>query len=281
LGPYRTDMEVVIADPRLREREARRREGHGQGDIGSHASDAPIDGRSAERRQLRGCSYPYGVTVRAGRSIAAGSSRTWEAMRGAAFLSEAEKYRTRAASRIAQRYRPMVARLDEALGHELEPGREPRCTTASAPGSCSSPMSRHVPVGGPGNRNGATRRRRWIEDSSGSGGRIRTCDLRVMSPTSCLTAPPRTCSEPHILRIVAAGFKARERRRPSPPLSGGAPAAASRHADLGPSGLAAQDRGRRGRTSTEHGGAEIQQIPREEPEREEPQACRAEQHTDG
>jgi site-specific DNA recombinase len=26
----------------------------------------------------------------------------------------------------------------------------------------------------------------------GSGGRIRTCDLRVMSPTSCLTAPPRT-----------------------------------------------------------------------------------------
>ncbi len=25
----------------------------------------------------------------------------------------------------------------------------------------------------------------------GSGGRIRTCDLRVMSPTSCLTAPPR------------------------------------------------------------------------------------------
>ena len=27
---------------------------------------------------------------------------------------------------------------------------------------------------------------------SGSGGRIRTCDLRVMSPTSCQTAPPRT-----------------------------------------------------------------------------------------
>ena len=26
----------------------------------------------------------------------------------------------------------------------------------------------------------------------GSGGRIRTCDLRVMSPTSCQTAPPRT-----------------------------------------------------------------------------------------
>ena len=26
---------------------------------------------------------------------------------------------------------------------------------------------------------------------SGSGGRIRTCDLRVMSPTSCQTAPPR------------------------------------------------------------------------------------------
>ncbi len=26
---------------------------------------------------------------------------------------------------------------------------------------------------------------------SGSGGRIRTCDLRVMSPTSCLAAPPR------------------------------------------------------------------------------------------
>src|SRR6056297_2661843 len=25
----------------------------------------------------------------------------------------------------------------------------------------------------------------------GSGGRIRTCDLRVMSPTSCQTAPPR------------------------------------------------------------------------------------------
>src|SRR5690349_18549778 len=28
--------------------------------------------------------------------------------------------------------------------------------------------------------------------SVGSGGRIRTCDLRVMSPTSCQTAPPRT-----------------------------------------------------------------------------------------
>ena len=28
----------------------------------------------------------------------------------------------------------------------------------------------------------------------GSGGRIRTCDLRVMSPTSCQTAPPRTRS---------------------------------------------------------------------------------------
>ena len=27
--------------------------------------------------------------------------------------------------------------------------------------------------------------------NSGSGGRIRTYDLRVMSPTSCLTAPPR------------------------------------------------------------------------------------------
>ena len=26
----------------------------------------------------------------------------------------------------------------------------------------------------------------------GSGGRIRTCDLRVMSPTSYRTAPPRT-----------------------------------------------------------------------------------------
>ena len=29
----------------------------------------------------------------------------------------------------------------------------------------------------------------------GSGGRIRTYDLRVMSPTSCLTAPPRTSNE--------------------------------------------------------------------------------------
>ncbi len=28
-------------------------------------------------------------------------------------------------------------------------------------------------------------------DLFGSGGRIRTCDLRVMSPTSYLTAPPR------------------------------------------------------------------------------------------
>ncbi len=30
---------------------------------------------------------------------------------------------------------------------------------------------------------------------SGSGGRIRTCDLRVMSPTSCQTAPPRDSGE--------------------------------------------------------------------------------------
>src|SRR6185312_4029263 len=29
------------------------------------------------------------------------------------------------------------------------------------------------------------------QERSGSGGRIRTCDLRVMSPTSCQTAPPR------------------------------------------------------------------------------------------
>ncbi len=29
------------------------------------------------------------------------------------------------------------------------------------------------------------------EDRDGSGGKIRTCDLRVMSPTSYRTAPPR------------------------------------------------------------------------------------------
>src|SRR5574337_1997850 len=29
------------------------------------------------------------------------------------------------------------------------------------------------------------------QERPGSGGRIRTCDLRVMSPTSCQTAPPR------------------------------------------------------------------------------------------
>ena len=37
----------------------------------------------------------------------------------------------------------------------------------------------------------------------GSGGRIRTCDLRVMSPTSCLTAPPRTSREPGMIQIQA------------------------------------------------------------------------------
>src|SRR6476469_2208805 len=31
----------------------------------------------------------------------------------------------------------------------------------------------------------------WREAASDSGGRIRTCDLRVMSPASYLTAPPR------------------------------------------------------------------------------------------
>ena|GEM_PF-2103273 len=37
----------------------------------------------------------------------------------------------------------------------------------------------------------------------GSGGRIRTYDLRVMSPTSCQTAPPRTSKVGNI-RIYAA-----------------------------------------------------------------------------
>src|SRR6056297_3117829 len=31
----------------------------------------------------------------------------------------------------------------------------------------------------------------FVTKNRGSGGRIRTCDLRVMSPTSCQTAPPR------------------------------------------------------------------------------------------
>ena len=34
-------------------------------------------------------------------------------------------------------------------------------------------------------------RRSGLSTEAGSGGRIRTCDLRVMSPTSCQTAPPR------------------------------------------------------------------------------------------
>src|SRR5690606_20262795 len=56
------------------------------------------------------------------------------------------------------------------------------------------------------NRNGAARGRR-SGYRVGSGGRIRTCDLRVMSPTSCLTAPPRSRLEPHIIRRLGADFK--------------------------------------------------------------------------
>ena len=40
----------------------------------------------------------------------------------------------------------------------------------------------------------------------GSGGRIRTCDLRVMSPTSCQTAPPRISKEGMIM-IRCANYK--------------------------------------------------------------------------
>src|ERR1700739_36043 len=35
----------------------------------------------------------------------------------------------------------------------------------------------------------------------GSGGRIRTCDLRVMSPTSCQTAPPRTTESAIVVEL--------------------------------------------------------------------------------
>ena len=38
---------------------------------------------------------------------------------------------------------------------------------------------------------------------NGSGGRIRTYDLRVMSPTSCQTAPPRTSAAVHGSHFVA------------------------------------------------------------------------------
>ena len=46
----------------------------------------------------------------------------------------------------------------------------------------------HAPSGCTGNKKGA---RTGAQEGDGSGGRIRTCDLRVMSPTSYRTAPPR------------------------------------------------------------------------------------------
>ena len=42
----------------------------------------------------------------------------------------------------------------------------------------------------------------------GSGGRIRTYDLRVMSPTSCQTAPPRTCADQRKYKAERFGIQA-------------------------------------------------------------------------
>jgi hypothetical protein len=50
----------------------------------------------------------------------------------------------------------------------------------------------------------------------GSGGRIRTYDLRVMSPTSCLTAPPRD-KEEHSARAALGVKSDAQEPQKSPP----------------------------------------------------------------
>ena len=70
--------------------------------------------------------------------------------------------------------------------------------------------------------------------SLSSGGRIRTCDLRVMSPTSYQTAPPRVA--PHVLANIApsenpwASFRAQCAQRLPLLLPANAPAAAAARA---------------------------------------------------
>ena len=65
-----------------------------------------------------------------------------------------------------------------------------------------------------GKRHSPSRKVASSSDQTGSGGRIRTCDLRVMSPTSYRTAPPRAvCRE----RIRIPADRLTVKRRPRQP----------------------------------------------------------------